>query len=295
MKVRIGFGASLAGLGGEELASLGAGVAGVGLDSLWLPEVLSAPGPDPLVALSWVAAANPRLKIGTTMLLPGRNLARLAKQVATLDALSGGRFLVTFVPGLPRGPERSAVGVEPALRGQAMEEALPVLRRLWAGERVTYRGACGVLEDVAVSPVPVQDPFDVWFGGNSAGALDRCGRLADGWLPAMCTPEEAAAGRATIEAVADAAGRTISPEHFGVSLGYAREPLEEAQVAALRARSRGHRLEDLVPVGLPALRRRIEQFVDVGFSKFVVRPLVAPARWREELERLAGAVGDLQT
>ncbi|HEY2562464.1 MAG TPA: LLM class flavin-dependent oxidoreductase, partial [Acidimicrobiales bacterium] len=66
-------------------------------DSLWLPEVLTAPALDPLVALAFAAAHNPRLKLGTTMLLPGRNPVRLAKELATLDMLSGGRLLVTFV------------------------------------------------------------------------------------------------------------------------------------------------------------------------------------------------------
>jgi alkanesulfonate monooxygenase SsuD/methylene tetrahydromethanopterin reductase-like flavin-dependent oxidoreductase (luciferase family) len=80
-------------------------------DSLWLPEVLTVPALDPLVALAFAAAHNPRLKLGTTMLLPGRNPVRLAKELATLDMLSGGRLLVTFVPGLPRSPEAEAVGV----------------------------------------------------------------------------------------------------------------------------------------------------------------------------------------
>lgn len=295
VKVRIGFGTSVAGFQGDDLARLVDDLSELGFDSLWLPEVLTQPGLDPLVGLSWAAAANRRLKIGTTMLLPGRNLARLAKAVASLDVLSGGRFLVTFVPGLLRGPERSAVGVEPSRRGAAMDDALPVLRRLWAGERVTYHGPAGDLDDVAIAPVPVQRPFDVWTGGSVDAALERCGRLADGWLPSLCTPEEAAAGRRRIEQVAQAAGRTISPEHFGVSIGYAREPLDDAQVEALRARARGRPLEGMVPVGLPRLRQLLEQFLEVGFSKFVVRPLRPPASWRQELEELAAGVGDLQT
>ncbi len=73
----------------------------------------TAPTHDPLVAMAFAAAHNRQLKIGTTMLLPGRNLVRLAKELATLDVLSEGRLLLTFVPGLPRGPEVTAVGVAP--------------------------------------------------------------------------------------------------------------------------------------------------------------------------------------
>ena len=100
MKVRIGISAGGESLGPDAMVALAQGIAETGFDSLWLPEVLTRPGPDPLVGLAWVSGACPGLKIGTTMLLPGRNLVWLAKAVATLDVLSGGRFLLTFVPGL---------------------------------------------------------------------------------------------------------------------------------------------------------------------------------------------------
>ncbi len=223
MKVRIGISAGGGSVGSDTMADVGRAVAETGFDSLWLPEVLTRPGPDPLVGLAWVSGACPGLKIGTTMLLPGRNLVWLAKAVATLDVLSGGRFLLTFVPGLGLGAESSAVGIPTATRGELMEDALPVLRRLWSGEEVTHDGPAGTFAGVSVSPRPLQDPFDVWLGGNLPTALDRCGRLADGWIPAFCTPEDAAAGKAEIERVAAAHERAVSPEHFGVSLAYAPE------------------------------------------------------------------------
>jgi alkanesulfonate monooxygenase SsuD/methylene tetrahydromethanopterin reductase-like flavin-dependent oxidoreductase (luciferase family) len=126
-------------------------------------------------------------------------------------------------------------------------------------------------------------------------ALERCGRLADGWLPSLCTPEEAAAGKQVIDAAAARAGRTISPEHFGVSIGYARAPLSDQAVAAISARSRGRDPRSLVPVGLDGLRDHLKRFIDVGFSKFVVRPLAPPPSWRQELQELASAVLDLQS
>src|SRR6516162_1646101 len=107
------------------MVGLAGAIADTGFDSLWLPEVLTRPGPDPLVGLAWVSGACPDLKIGTTMLLPGRNLVWLAKAVGTLDQLSGGRFLLTFVPGLAIGAERSAVGIPTAQRAALMDDALP--------------------------------------------------------------------------------------------------------------------------------------------------------------------------
>jgi alkanesulfonate monooxygenase SsuD/methylene tetrahydromethanopterin reductase-like flavin-dependent oxidoreductase (luciferase family) len=164
---------------------------------------------------------------------------------------------------------------------------------LWAGETVSHDGAAGHVREVKLSPLPVQRPLEVWLGGTIPAALERCGRLSDGWLPSLCSPEEAAAGRVVIEEAAAKAGRSISGEHFGMSIGYAREPIDPATARVMAAR-RPRSLE-LTPVGLPALRQLIERFIGVGFSKFVVRPVVPPASWRAELEALAGAVGHLQT
>jgi probable F420-dependent oxidoreductase len=293
MKIRIGVGASGASSTPEALGELVSAIDELGFDSLWLSEVLTGPVIDPAVGLAWAAASNPRVKLGTTMLLPGRNVLRLAKQLASLDVLCRGRLLVTLVPGLTYPPEREAIGVEPKQRGAVIDEALPLLRRLWAGETVSHEGAVGTFHDVKLSPLPVQKPLEVWLGGNVPSALERCGRLSDGWLPSLCTPEEAVAGRVVIEEAAAKAGRSISGEHFGMSIGYASKPIDPATARTMAAR-RPRSLE-LTPVGLPALRQLIERFIAVGFSKFVLRPVAPPASWRAELDALAGAVGDLQT
>ncbi len=258
MKIRIGVGAGGAISTPDALGELVTGLDQLGFDSLWLSEVLTAPVLDPLVGLAWAAASNPRLKLGTTMLLPGRNVVQLAKQLASLDVLCRGRLLVTLVPGLTYAPERDAVGIDPKRRGAFIDEALPLLRRLWEGETVSHDGAVGSFRDVK-----------------------------------LCTPEEAAAGRVVIEGAAARAGRSISSEHFGVSIGYAGAPIDPATLRMMTARR--PRSVELTPVGLPALRKLIERFIAVGFSKFVVRPVVAPVSWRAELETLSASVGDLQT
>jgi probable F420-dependent oxidoreductase len=293
MKIRIGVGAAGASSTPEALSELVVGIDELGFDSLWLSEVLTGPVVDPVVGLAWAGGVNPRVKLGTTMLLPGRNVLRLAKQLASMDVLCRGRLLVTLVPGLTYPPEREAIGVEPKQRGAVIDEALPLLRRLWAGETVSHEGAVGRFHDVKLSPLPVQQPLEVWLGGTVPAALERCGRLSDGWLPSLCTPEEAAAGRVVIEETAAKAGRSISPEHFGMSIGYASVPIDPSTARVMAARR--PRSPELTPVGLPVLRQLLERFIDVGFSKFVVRPVVPPSSWRAELEALAGAVGDLQT
>jgi probable F420-dependent oxidoreductase len=296
MKVRIGIGTGAVADGGfRTFARLVDDLDDRGFDSLWLPEVLTAPTFDPLVALSFAAAHNPHLKLGTTMLLPGRNPVRLAKELATLDVLSDGRLLTTFVPGLPRQPESGAAGVAGPDKGPLMDEMLPLLRRLWAGQTVSHHGLAADFDEVAVAPRPVQQPLEFWTGGMVPAALRRCGRLADGWLPSACTPEEVAKARVVIDEAASEAGRVISPEHFGVSVAYAPGPLSAPMKRALASSRRGVDPEQVVPVGIGGLRSMLEEFLAVGFSKFVVRPLVPPDSWPDELDALAAGVLDLQT
>jgi probable F420-dependent oxidoreductase len=303
VKVRIGIGTGTTVMSGDELSRLVDDLESNGFDSLWWSDVLTVPGDDPLAAMAYAAGHAPRLKIGTTMVLPGRNPVRLAKQLATLDRLSGGRLLVTFVLGLRRATELDAMGVGARDRGRQLDELLPLLRRLWTEDDVDHDGESWKLHGVTVEPKPKQKPFDVWLGGSVPGALRRAGLLGDGWLPALCTPEEAAAGRRVIEDVAADAGRRIDPEHFGVSIGYTRgDPPEQllARVAARHAATSGAGadtadIRDLVPDGVGGLRRLIGRFLDVGFSKFVLRPVVPPTSFREELKELAEGVLDLQT
>ncbi len=302
MKVRIGVGVGAGSLGRRDLSEIVDGITAGDLDSLWLSEVLTASAVDPIVGLAVAAGRDDKIKLGTTMLLPGRNPLRLAKALAGLDLLSEGRVLITFVPGLGFEPERSAIGLPPDRRGAVMDAVLPLLRRLWAGDDVTWAGAgAGIgledfaLERVVLSPRPLQDPLEIWLGGMAPAALRRCGRLADGWLPSLCTPDTASAGREVIDAEATAAGRAISDEHFGVSLGYSDRPLSDRARATLSSRARGADPDALVPIGWDATRSLMERFVAAGFSKFVLRPLDPPAEWGAELEAVAAAVGDLQT
>ena len=295
MKVRIGIGTGGEGLGPTALEDLCRSMVETGFDSVWIPEILSRPGFDPLVSLAWLSGRMPNLKIGTTFLVPGRNVLRLARQLASLDHLSGGRLLLTAVPGLPRGAERTAVGVDPKGRGRIIEDTLPILRSLLSGAPTEVPGPFGATRDVILDPLPVQQPLEIWLGGSLPSALDRCGRVGDGWLPAMITPAACAAGRLRIEEVAAAHGREIDPEHFGVSIGYSAGPLPDAMVSALEARAGGADLTGIVPIGLSAVAELLEAYLDAGFSKFVLRPLVTPTAWDGELARLADAVAGLQT
>src|SRR5262245_28557492 len=199
-----------------------------GFDSLWLSERISGPAPDPVVALTYVAAITERIKLGTSVsVLPGRNPALLAKEWATLDVLSGGRALPAFGLGVVHPVEQQAFGVERTERAAIFDEALPLLRRLWTEDAVDHDGAYFHYEGMQVLPKPAH-PLDVWLGGRAPSELRRIGRLADGWLASFTTPEQCKAARVTIEDAADAAGRAIDPEHFGVMVLYTHGPLPDA-------------------------------------------------------------------
>ena len=300
MKVRIGFGLGTQSTSGtpERFAQLVDALESHRFDSLWLSERLTSDCPDPLVAMSFAAARTSRLKVGSSvMVLPGRNPVVLAKSLASLDQLSGGRLLPAFGLGAPDSAEHQAFGVERGERAAWFDEALPLLRRLWSEDHVDHEGPRFSLRDVTIRPKPAQRPLEVWGGGTAPSELRRVARHCDGWLPSFCSPAQVEAGRATIERTASELGRHIDPEHFGALLPYLPEGTDgipERLAALYRSRNPDADPADLVSTrrGLPALIRR---FVDVGCSKFVVVPVVEPQDWVTELAELAAIVKPLET
>jgi probable F420-dependent oxidoreductase len=257
-----------------------------GFDGIWLSDLPAMPALDPLLGLALVAGRTERLKLGANVVPLGRNPFLLAKQLAQLDQISGGRVLLSFVTGLGQPGEREALGLGTAPRGETLEELLSLLRRWWAGE---------VVDAVASVARPAQDPLEVWLGGRGPKALDRVGRVADGWLGAALAPSETRDARERIQAAAGRAGREIDPEHFGLSIPYARTEPEPEVLRALATRRPDIDPLETLPVGAQALRTFIGDCIEAGLSKFVLRPAGRVASWGEEADWLAGAVLDLQT
>lgn len=267
----------------------------LGFDTLWLSDVPLGPNGDPLFSLAYAAGATRKLKLGANVVPLGRNPFWLAKQLAQLDRLSGGRLLISFVPGLGAPQERALLGYATGDRGRAVDDYIGLLRRWWAGEALTAEFGPWRFDEAAVLPRPLQHPLEIWLGGLAPSALERIARLADGWLTAAATPREAAQGRETIQARAVALGRHIDAEHFGISIPYGEMEPTAAAVEAVRQRRADRDLTDILPIGRTALVSLVKSHLQGGISKFVLRSLGSTPDWRSELGWLADTVLPMQT
>jgi probable F420-dependent oxidoreductase len=144
---------------------------------------------DGLHALTVSAAVTNAIGLGIAVIvLAARNAPQLAKELATIDRLSGGRLTVGVGVGRQE-PTAAGLGLPTGQRGRRLEESVEVLRAIWADGHATYHGDFYRFEDVLIEPKPVQRPGPpVWFGAGSPPALRRAARLGDGWLAAGSSP-----------------------------------------------------------------------------------------------------------
>ena len=270
-----------------------------GYDSIWLSDrvVSERQSLEPLIALAMVAAYSETLKFGTSVLaLSLRNPVLLAKEMATLDLLSNGRFLPAVGLGQEDIREYEACGVTKEMRGQRVDEALTIIRRLWCEERVTHKGRFFTLNEVTVTPRPVQKPCPpIWIGGRSRAAQRRVGRLGDGWLVSSALPQEVRDGAQVVFSTAAQNDRQIEEDHIGVLIGYfiASDPEKAATLAEpYVARHRPDApFTEYHALGTPEqVRSTLMQYQEAGASKFVVRPMCSPDEAIEQLEILGSEV-----
>jgi probable F420-dependent oxidoreductase len=299
MKVRIGFGlGTRTTLHDERFGAVVDELERLAFDSLWLSERVTGEAPDPLVAMAYGAGRTTTLKFGmSVMVLPGRNPILLAKALASLATMSGGRILPAFGLGQVHPIEQQAFGVERSERAAWFDESMEIMRACWTGDPVVHHGQRYHYDGVTVKPVPKR--MDVWLGGFAPSELRRCGRHGDGWLPSFITPTDAEAGRTVIERVAAEHGREIEDDHYGVLIPYSMTgEVPDVLMASLVKRRPDLDPTTLVPTSWEELRRLIGQFVDVGTTKFVVLPVHEPTTlddWAAHLADAADALLPLET
>jgi probable F420-dependent oxidoreductase len=150
---------------------------------------------DPFVALAFAAAVTTRIRFVTNLcVVPYRNPFLLAKSVATLDRLSGGRLTLGTGTGYLK-PEYAALGVDFEERNELFDESIAVMRKTWTGEVVDHEGKHFAARGVRALPKPAQDPVPIWFGGNSKLTRRRVAESVQGWMPMPNPPAMARAVR----------------------------------------------------------------------------------------------------
>jgi probable F420-dependent oxidoreductase len=283
MKVRIGISlgdGSFDNSGPDELLELIDDCERWDMDSVWVSDRIVAPRPtlDPIVFMAYMASRMRNMKFGTSALvLPTRHPVVLAKQLATLDFLCKGRLLLVVGLGGDDSQDFAAAGVRKEERGKRADEAMVLMKKLWTDERVDFEGHFYSVKELTLLPRPHQKGGPpLWVGGRSQAALRRAARLADGWLTSNSAPVEVNAGIDAIRGYAAEAGREITEDHYGVLVPYvfAKDGEEALRIADASVRRR----QDISPREYAALgtpdhvRRKIQQYVDAGATKFVMRP-----------------------
>jgi len=242
-----------------------------GFDSIWtgehvampirnnpVPAAPETPFLDSIVALTNVAAHTRRVRLGTGILvLPHHNPVLIAKALASLDVVSGGRLITGFAAGYVEA-EFAALGVDFHRRGAIADEYLAAIRALWTEELPRFHGRFAAFDGIRFEPKPVQQPHPpIVVGGHAAPALRRAAREGDGWYGFGLTVEAAAPLIRELERLRRELGRADAP--FEISLTTF-EPVDAALVARATA---------------------------VGVDRLIVYPLVPAA----ELEATVRALG----
>jgi probable F420-dependent oxidoreductase len=213
---------------------------------------------EPFMLFAYLARACRMELVTDILVLPQRQTALVAKQVATLQLLAPGRVRLGIGIGW-NSVEYDGLGVDFGSRAARMEEQIPLLRRLWAEAAITHRVGSEVVDAAGIAPIPAQ-PVPIWIGcGTDGRAGARVGRLADGWLPMPHVQPGSgfeAAWRHIRQAAAEA-GR--DPERIGL----------EGHLGA-----RADNLDRLVD--------RAARWSDAGADAIAISPLRAGARWPDE-------------
>lgn len=197
-------------IGFDDLAMFDHVVMGYATDTREAPMYPSRmPILEALTTLGFVAAVTERVTLSTEVLvLPQRQAVLVAKQVSTLDTLSGGRMRLGVGVGWQEA-EYAALGHDYARRGRQMDESIRLLRACWGDERIDRRGEAFHADAIAMEPKPPQGAaLPIWVGGNGPAALRRTGELGDGWMGMIAGSD--ADMRSAIETIrghAAAAGR----------------------------------------------------------------------------------------
>jgi probable F420-dependent oxidoreductase len=289
---------------GEEIAAFARRAEELGLDSLWATDHLlhgsvfyRTPWLDPVVSLTYASAVAPRVALGTSILvMPTRHPLVLAKELSTLQALSGDRFILGVGTGWDER-EFDAVGMKKSERGARTDEAIEMVRRLLAGGPVTYEGRFARLDDVEIGP-PMARPLTVWAAGGRqlahtasperpemAPAVLRRIVGSDGWIARPTSPPDSIERdlheirRALEERGRDPSAFTVAHENF-VHLvptddpAHAEREQRRAFGAVMGAGRPFEYFQQVYLTGtLPEILEKLDRRIDAGIEYLILHTL----------------------
>jgi probable F420-dependent oxidoreductase len=246
------------------------------IESLWVGGHIASrnPTPEAMVQLARLAALAQRVRIGTSiLLLPLYPPAVIAKQVADLDQLTGGRVALGIGVGGEYPQEFRACGIPVSERGTRTDEAIGVLRALWTGEEITRAGRFFPLEKVRILPAPVQGAaLPILVAGRQEAAMRRAAQLGDGWMPYLYSPRRYAESVTRIQQLAAETGRSLDGfEWLHFLFTNVREDAGRARAEAAAflggtyAQDFDAMIERVAAAGDPKqVASRVREFVDAG-------------------------------
>ena len=285
MKIGIGLPASIPGVSGDIVLDWARRADAGPFSSVGMIDRIVYGNHDPLIALAAAAAVTTRVQLMTAVLLaPLRNAGVLAKQAATLDALSGGRLTLGFGVGGREDDFRAAPAVF-RTRGRRFDEQLALMARAWNGEPLA--------DDVGpVGPTPtrVGGP-EILIGGGSPAAIARVGRWGQGYIAGAGGPERAAVGFRAAEAAWTAGGRSGRPRLAAViyfALGPDAAERGTPSILGYYGPQLGQRLAQGMPASEEGIRATIQAFVNVGADEVVFLPTIPELDQVDRLAELAG-------
>ncbi len=260
---------------------------GAGARSLWVGGHIASRNPSP-EALSWLARLSEQVDtatlIGTAvLLLPLYPPAIVAKAIADLDNVTGGRVALGVGAGGEYPAEFAATQVPLAGRGARMDEAIGLLRRLWTGQEVSWDGPLFAMNGVRIHPAPAQQGGPpILVAGRRAVAMRRAARLGDGWMPYLFSARRYAESVATIRAEAQACGRSLDGFAW---LAYVPISVDDDRAVA-RARAAAFlggtyrqdfdaMIDRVAVTGTPdEVAGKLQEFVDAGARHLILLPAV---------------------
>jgi probable F420-dependent oxidoreductase len=283
------------------LGTLAAEAEALGFDSLWAGDHIAFPAPilDPFQVLACFASHTRRVRLGTCVyLLPLRHPTVVAKMVASLDFIAGGRVIFGIGVGGEFPAEFQASGVPVNERGARTNEAITVLRRLWRDDQTGHAGKFFQVGPVRLKPLPAQAGGPpIWIGGRSEAALRRTGRHGDGYVGYFLSPDGFRERFARIRALAAERGRTqdLTPALMTFAVVDRDHSAAVERAGAILGGMYGRDMNSAAArycvAGTPAdCRAAVERYAEAGVQHLILTPLAYGDGTAEVIRALAAAL-----